>query len=419
MSGIYHFRIPQAATDDLTEVTQISDLADSPSLLEILTAHTHNITSPPPPPQRVTTPPPHSSNGECRAETMDHCLGNHTGQRATCVRRLELTRAPANTSITVADEVESAEQVVLAEQNQQSVDDDTVEVNDETPSSKVDDHIRESGLHSSTSSLLALELQRDSDHSSTEDELFTTALQEASPPTTPTHHTPSTPHSATPFLADSLRKIEQRRRARQTSQATPLFPLNTTTRTGKPSSGQHAQYHTVSDNAQTRQSTERLTLTSAVSTHHHRHHTSSSTISPSKVAHRTAPTVSNSSSTNIVKPSRPEPKLPSATTTTPAQLHSHDPSLVADSSFVADIKTRVPPHLHRLTNQELRQSLVGRGEQPGPVTDLTRSAYLLYLAKLEAGIQPAGNSGYKGWICMYIYTTYIEESITLYNTNLV
>ena len=71
-------------------------------------------------------------------------------------------------------------------------------------------------------------------------------------------------------------------------------------------------------------------------------------------------------------------------------------SLVADASFVSDSRTRIPPRLQKLTNQELRDALVGRGEQPGPVTDTTRCAYLMYLAKLEAGVQPAGNTGYKG-----------------------
>ena len=71
-------------------------------------------------------------------------------------------------------------------------------------------------------------------------------------------------------------------------------------------------------------------------------------------------------------------------------------SLVADSSFVSDSHTRIPPRLQKLTNQELRRELLARGEQPGPVTDTTRGAYLVYLARLEAGVQPAGNTGYKG-----------------------
>ena len=74
-------------------------------------------------------------------------------------------------------------------------------------------------------------------------------------------------------------------------------------------------------------------------------------------------------------------------------------SLLADCSFAADITTQIPRHLRSLTNQELRQRLVSLGEQPGPVTELTRRAYLVYLSKLEAGVQPAGNAGYKGQLC--------------------
>ena len=48
------------------------------------------------------------------------------------------------------------------------------------------------------------------------------------------------------------------------------------------------------------------------------------------------------------------------------------------------------------TNQELREKLISLGEQPGPVNDSTRSAYLSYLEKIQAGIQPTGNKGYKG-----------------------
>ena len=86
-----------------------------------------------------------------------------------------------------------------------------------------------------------------------------------------------------------------------------------------------------------------------------------------------------------------------------SRLKPASPPLLMDCSFAADITTQIPRQLHQLSNQELQQRLVAFGEQPGPVTDLTRSAYLAYLSKLEAGIQPAGNSGYKGemvWECM-------------------
>ena len=59
------------------------------------------------------------------------------------------------------------------------------------------------------------------------------------------------------------------------------------------------------------------------------------------------------------------------------------------------------PNLSSLTNSELREKLLSLGEQPGPITDLTRNAYIKYLMKILQGIQPSGNQGYKGkneWI---------------------
>ena len=56
------------------------------------------------------------------------------------------------------------------------------------------------------------------------------------------------------------------------------------------------------------------------------------------------------------------------------------------------------PNLSSLTNSELREKLLSLGEQPGPITDLTRSAYIKYLMKILQGVQPSGNQGYKGKI---------------------
>ena len=48
-----------------------------------------------------------------------------------------------------------------------------------------------------------------------------------------------------------------------------------------------------------------------------------------------------------------------------------------------------------LTNEELKEKLQSLGEQPGPITSLTRNAYIKYLQKILDGVQPAGNKGYK------------------------
>ena len=73
-----------------------------------------------------------------------------------------------------------------------------------------------------------------------------------------------------------------------------------------------------------------------------------------------------------------------------------------ECSFVADINVRIPEKLRDLSDGELREKLVDLGERPGPITPSTKVAYLAYLAKLEAGVQPAGNKGYKGELCVCV-----------------
>ena len=77
------------------------------------------------------------------------------------------------------------------------------------------------------------------------------------------------------------------------------------------------------------------------------------------------------------------------------QRTSSTPSSL-DCSFAADIQVKIPEKLRSLTESELRERLVALGERPGPITPSTKIAYIAYLAKLEAGVQPAGNKGYKG-----------------------
>ena len=68
-----------------------------------------------------------------------------------------------------------------------------------------------------------------------------------------------------------------------------------------------------------------------------------------------------------------------------------------DCSYAANITVPIPPSLHKLSNVDLRDRLIHLGEQPGPITNFTRPAYLTYLAKLEAGrVRPQENSKCNG-----------------------
>ena len=69
----------------------------------------------------------------------------------------------------------------------------------------------------------------------------------------------------------------------------------------------------------------------------------------------------------------------------------------------------VPEEIEELSNPMLRKELLALGEYPGPVTETTRTAYMMYLMKLRNGVQPAGNKGYKG-TCTYM--VYIHRSRT-------
>lgn len=71
----------------------------------------------------------------------------------------------------------------------------------------------------------------------------------------------------------------------------------------------------------------------------------------------------------------------------------HDQSR-CDSSMSVSVSP--PSWILRLSNSELREKLLALGEHPGPINDSTRAAYQVYLAKVQAGVQPKGNRGYKG-----------------------
>lgn len=93
--------------------------------------------------------------------------------------------------------------------------------------------------------------------------------------------------------------------------------------------------------------------------------------------------------------------LPHESNTTPGTMSdtagdSMSPTLL-DCSYAASITVPIPPSLHKLSNSDLRERLVHLGEQPGPITNFTRPAYLTYLAKLEVGgVKPLGHSNCNG-----------------------
>ena len=377
-------------------MTEISDLSLSPSLLSILTAHQSGA-------------------------HQEHKIRG----RSTCVRRLELTSLPSETSGKMREEKECEQRsevrpALLGEGN-----DDTLQEDD-------------SGVRDGETSLLALQPRANPnpDHSfiipspstnDSQEELFTTALEPH------TSHTPlitPPPSPSTPFLADSLRKIELRRKAicpqshpaaHHTSPPSHLTP-SSPAHTSQPNREAASNLSHVLSHAH--HMTERLSLTPAHQQSHdsvqqshdptqqsqdngqQSHDTAQQSHDTAQGSHDNAHDLTKTrESTHTSCPSKPaakrdttEEKAPShsAVEEDTASPHSPDSSLLANQSFVVTETIKIPRHFHRLTNQELRQRLLDRGERPGPVTELTRAAYLLYLAKLEAGIQPAGNTGYKG-----------------------
>ena len=60
-------------------------------------------------------------------------------------------------------------------------------------------------------------------------------------------------------------------------------------------------------------------------------------------------------------------------------------------SSVVLVNVSPPPWIVRLSNGELREKLLALGEHPGPIDDSTCAAYQVYLAKVQAAVQPRGN----------------------------
>lgn len=357
-------------------MTQISNLDESPSLLDILTSQ-HTI-------------PPHDKRQDANqrtvcglSENLREKVSQQQWEKAGCVRRLQLNylqTEAADSNGGKSDTIHSLTEECGGYWPEKGA---VAALPKELDNSKLQGSVV-SPVTQQDSSLLVLESQSNSFDSpppssppsvDSPDELFTTALE---PPTTPI----SPPRSPSiPFLAESLKKIELRRRAlRASQQQQPLTPPHTT------SSLQKA-------------------LPSSPVVQPNRAPEGQSVPLPSDRSHQQCLTAESS-------PLNPEEIPAEEDDVENEALMKADytnSSLLANCSFAADITTQIPRHLHSLTNQELRQRLVARGEQPGPITELTRAAYLVYLSKLEAGIQPAGNTGYKG---QFEHTTFACDTFS-------
>lgn len=350
-------------------MTQISDLDDSPSLLDILTTQ--------------LTIPSHGKRQDANQRLEDVIQSrykeggsseNYPGlkqqrEKAGCVRRLQLSYLITKGGEDRDTTLPSSRDKGLHHWSEDASLPKRVEGTDLCEDSKFASSVVPFTTEQD-SSLLVLEPQATSPlptspptHSDSPDELFTTALE---PPTTPI----SPPYSSSvPFLAESLKKIELRRQAlRASQQQQPLTPSNTASSTRNPLTN-----NTVGPIPQSKRIAG----------------------GPFDKSHQMypCPDSRNGISSNPGEMPPEEEKIVDEPLMKADYTNS---SLLANCSFAADITTQIPRHLHTLTDQELRQRLVARGEQPGPITELTRPAYLVYLSKLEAGIQPAGNTGYKG-----------------------
>ena len=76
--------------------------------------------------------------------------------------------------------------------------------------------------------------------------------------------------------------------------------------------------------------------------------------------------------------------------------HTTSPKQKPSTLDCVEIKPFKPTPFLKLTNPQLRDKLIELGEEPGPINEHTRGAYLKYLEKILQGVQPAGNKGYKG-----------------------
>lgn len=300
----------------------------------------------------------------------ENCVSQQQCEKAECVRRLQLSYLHRKTdgSEGKSDSIHS-----LSEDKCSGWSEDRTlpeKLDSESAGSVVPPVIQKD------SSLLVLESQQNlfdsplplsspSPSVDSPEELYTTALEASTTPISPP------PSPSIPFLAESLKRIQLRRQAlRSSHQQQSLTPPHTAYSVQKALPGNTVAGSKSVPGGQ-------------------------SVPLPSDRSHRVNLTVEcrNRTSPNPEEMPAEEDDAVSEALLKPDYTNS---SLLANCSFAADITTQIPRHLHNLTNQELRQRLVARGEQPGPITELTRPAYLVYLSKLEAGIQPAGNTGYKG-----------------------
>ena len=85
-------------------------------------------------------------------------------------------------------------------------------------------------------------------------------------------------------------------------------------------------------------------------------------------------------------------------------LNTVEPRSLNNCGFEETRSTTVSAEVRKLSDSQLREHLISLGEQPGPINESTRIAYMVYLTKLKTSgcsSNTALNTDGKG-MCMYI-----------------
>ena len=85
-----------------------------------------------------------------------------------------------------------------------------------------------------------------------------------------------------------------------------------------------------------------------------------------------------------------------------------EPQTLSNCGFEETRPTTVSAEVRKLSDSQLREHLISLGEQPGPINESTRIAYMVYLTKLKSSGcsgNTASNTDGKGtctYICMHV-----------------